>query len=101
MTEALIDRVIKVCQDETYDKQAKSAILKELLRLFHVNEMQWMRVNPSQKNGKYMPEGQDVVMFSEKSGQMWIDHRYSSCPKNFSDKGGVSHWMHLPEKPTE
>jgi len=46
-----------------------------------------------------MPEGEDVIMYSENTKKMWIDNRISSMPKDFDDKGGVTHWHPLIEKP--
>ncbi len=104
MEQSLIDRVIAVCKDDTYDKPAKSVILKELLRLFHVNEMQWKSPDPS-KGGEYMPEGDSIIAYDAETNIMVTGCRYSSHGGDIMAEGGwkgnTTHWMKLPELPID
>ena len=49
-------------------------------------------VNPKDEGGEFMPEGIDVVMFNENTGDAWVDYRYSSQPKNYPG-GAPTHWI--------
>ena len=57
----------------------------------------WRRTNPKFSKGKYIPEGLFVLMYKKKTGAMFVDYRYSSCPK--STHADVTHWMPLPKPP--
>jgi len=102
MEKSLINRIIEICKDDTYDKKAKETILKELLRLFHINEMQWKRTSPSD-GGEYMPEGKSIIAYDSNSGQIVIGCRYSSfggkIMKNEKWDRNTTHWMNIPELP--
>jgi len=98
MEKTLIERIIEICKDDALDAKAKEAVLGEYLKLYYRQKVQWKRVNPSQENGEYMPEGELVLMHNENTKETITGRLYSSM--GYCNLKGVTHWMKLPELPS-
>ena len=99
MEKTIIERIIEVCKDDLLDNKAKEVVLTEYLKPYYRTKVLWKRVNPSQEDGEYMPEGKLVLMHNEITKETLVGRMYSSM--GYCNLKGVTHWMELPESPIE